>query len=469
MHRRRGLELLGSSRLSRVFQASRPARIPVLVFAKPPRTGVAKTRLAPALGPEGSAALAAALFEDTWSRVSGLRWAQPVLVTPEPDAVEWGTARAPSRWQQGDGDLGERLARAFERALADGTGAAIAVGTDAPGLPAELLEAARAALERSDAVLGPCDDGGFYLLALRRCPPGLLDGLPWSTDATFDRTRARLLDHGLSVEVLRGWFDVDGPEDLAKLQMRIDRGAVRPPATSRLLGRLRPHTPRISVVIPALDEAGRIESALRSLAAGSWHEILLVDGGSRDDTVALARGVPGVRILDAPRGRARQMNEGARSATGDVLLFLHADVELPADAGDLVASTLADPEVVAGAFRTWTVPDGPGSWITPLLHLADLRSRYSRLPYGDQAIFVRASVFERAGGFPDQPLMEDLELSRRLSRQGRIGIVPRSVRVSGRRFLARPVYYFLLVNGLPLLYALGVPATRLVRFYGDPR
>lgn len=441
----------------------------MLVFAKPPRAGVAKTRLSPALGPEGAAALADALFEDTWSRISSLRWARPVLVTPEPDAAEWRSARAASRWPQGDGDLGERLARALERALADGSGGAIAVGTDSPGLPAELLEAAREALERSDAVLGPCDDGGFYLLALRRCPPGLLDDLPWSTDSTFDRTRERLLERGFSVEVLPGWFDVDGPEDLAKLQQRIDQGAVRAPSTSRQLARLRPHSARISVVIPTINEAGRIESTLQGLTAGGWHEILVIDAGSRDGTVALARGVPGVRVLDAPRGRARQMNAGARAATGDVLLFLHADVGLPPDAREVVAAALADPDVVAGAFRTWTVPDGRRTWIAPLLHLADLRSRYSRLPYGDQAIFVRASVFERAGGFPDQPLMEDLEFSRRLSRQGRIRIVPQRVRVSGRRFLARPVYYFLLVNSLPLFYSLGVPATRLARLYGDPR
>lgn len=469
MHRRRGLELLGSARLIRVLQVSRPARTPVLVFAKPPRPGVAKTRLAPALGSKGAAALATALFEDTWSRVSSLRWARPVLVTPEPDAAEWGTARAACRWPQGEGDLGERLARAFARALAGKAAGAIAVGTDSPGVPAALLEAARDALERSDAVLGPCDDGGFYLLALRRCPPGLLEDLPWSADSTFGRTRERLLERGLSVEILPGWFDVDVPADLVRLQQRIERGAVRAPATSRLLGRLCPRAPRISVVIPALDEAGRIESALRTLAADGWHEILVVDGGSRDETAALARSVPGVRVLEAPRGRARQMNAGARCATGDVLLFLHADVGLPPEARDSVARALADPEVVAGAFRTWTVPDGRRSWIAPLLHLADIRSRYTRRPYGDQAIFVRAAVFERVGGYPEMPLMEDFELSRRLAREGEIRVVPARVRVSGRRFLTRPVYYFLLVNFLPILYALGVPVERLARAYGDPR
>ena len=142
--------------------------------------------------------------------------------------------------------------------------------------------------------------------------------------------------------------------------------------------------------------------------------MILVDGGSRDRTVERARTVPGVRVLAGPRGRARQMNRGAQAATGDVLLFLHVDVALPEDARARVEAALADPAVVAGAFRTWTMADDRASRLAPLLHLGDLRSRYSGLPYGDQAVFVRAGTFQRIGGFPDQPLMEDLELARRL-------------------------------------------------------
>ncbi len=227
---------------------------------------------------------------------------------------------------------------------------------------------------------------------------------------------------------------------------------------------------RLSVVIPALDEATRIGARLDELAAAPGiAEVVVVDGGSRDATVRIASGRPGVRVLAAPRGRAAQQNAGAAAARGDVLLFLHADVSLPADWTFRVARALADPAVVAGAFRTWTVADAGPSRLAPLLHLADVRSRYSGLPYGDQAIFVRAEAFRRAGGFPDQPLMEDLELSRRMRRLGKIRIVPASVRVSGRRFLARPVLYTLAVNVFPALYALGVPPAALKRLYGDPR
>jgi GT2 family glycosyltransferase len=163
------------------------------------------------------------------------------------------------------------------------------------------------------------------------------------------------------------------------------------------------------------------------------------------------------------------MNAGARAATGDVLLFLHADVSLPHGVVQWIEDALKSPETVAGAFQTWTVADQERSWLEPLLHLADLRSRYTRLPYGDQALFVRTEVFWRLGGFPEQPLMEDLEMSRRLRRAGRIQLVPANVRVSGRRFLTRPLFYTFLVNIFPLLYWLGVSPRRLAAFYGDPR
>jgi rSAM/selenodomain-associated transferase 2 len=194
---------------------------------------------------------------------------------------------------------------------------------------------------------------------------------------------------------------------------------------------------------------------------------VVVDGGSGDGTADLARAA-GARVLTAPRGRGPQLNAGAAAARGDVLLFLHADVTLPADAPAWVARALADPRAVAGAFRIRTVAERVHP-LAPLLRLADVRARVARLPYGDQALFVRRSAFTRAGGFPDQPLFEDVELARRLRRLGTIVTVPATVRVSGRRFLAHPVRAMLAMRLFPLLYRLGVPAERLARLYGSPR
>ncbi|MBI2837316.1 MAG: TIGR04283 family arsenosugar biosynthesis glycosyltransferase [Acidobacteria bacterium] len=227
---------------------------------------------------------------------------------------------------------------------------------------------------------------------------------------------------------------------------------------------------RISVIIPVLDEARCLGDRLAELSAiHGIHERIVVDGDSRDGTTEIARSFAGAQVIAAPRGRASQMNAGARLASGDVFLFLHADTSLPADAAHWIRRALADPAVVGGAFRTWTVTDSGSTWLSPLLHLADVRSRYSRLPYGDQAIFVRADAFWRLGGFPELPLMEDLELSRRLRRIGQVRTVPAVVRVSGRRFLSRPLYYTFLVNIFPSLYRMGVAPRLLASLYGDPR
>jgi len=226
----------------------------------------------------------------------------------------------------------------------------------------------------------------------------------------------------------------------------------------------------LAVVVPVLDEERRIADCLAALAATPGvDETAVVDGGSRDRTAAVAAGFPGVRVLAAPRGRGSQMNAGAAATAAAVLLFLHADVRLPRDAAAWVARTLAAPGVVAGAFRTRTVADGARSWVTPLLPLADLRARWTRLPYGDQALFVRRAAFARVGGFPDQPLMEDLEIALRLRRIGAIARVPAAVTVSGRRFAARPLRAAAAMRLFPLLYRLGVPADVLARAYGDPR
>jgi len=224
----------------------------------------------------------------------------------------------------------------------------------------------------------------------------------------------------------------------------------------------------VSVIIPVLNEERVIARRLAELRALGLEEVIVADGGSTDGTEALVARFPEVRWLEAPRGRARQMNAGAALARGRVLLFLHADVELPRDALEVVARTLEDPQVVAGAFRTWTVADRP-TRLGPLLHLADLRSRCSRLPYGDQALFVRAEVFQRLGGFPAQPLMEDLELSRRLWTQGRVEVARARVQVSGRRFIEHPLRYTFLINVFPALYRLGVPPERLARLYEHVR
>jgi len=209
----------------------------VFVFAKSPRPGEVKTRLAPEVGPEGASRLARAFFRDTWAVVSALPWAIPVLATTSANRREWNLGSDAQIWQQGAGDLGKRLGRVLRRGLAKSS-FGIAIGIDTPGLPPALLEEARQALRSADAVLGPCEDGGFYLVGLRHCPVGLFGDLPWSAPDTFVRTLARLRERGLVTKVLPPWFDVDRPSDLSCLRNLLSRGEIVAPETKRVLEEL---------------------------------------------------------------------------------------------------------------------------------------------------------------------------------------------------------------------------------------
>jgi rSAM/selenodomain-associated transferase 1 len=203
------------------------------LMVKAPRPGRVKTRLASAVGPHGAAALARAFLEDTLAVLRRLPWAQVVVSL----AGAAGSLDLPADveiWEQGDGDLGDRMEHALRRAL-ERRRRAFVVGADVPGLPPRVLEAARTALEHHPAVLGPTPDGGFYLLGLDRCEPGLLAGLPWSRTETLARTEERLRERGRAAALVEEWSDVDVPEDLLRLARAIAAGEVHAPATTRAL------------------------------------------------------------------------------------------------------------------------------------------------------------------------------------------------------------------------------------------
>jgi rSAM/selenodomain-associated transferase 2 len=225
--------------------------------------------------------------------------------------------------------------------------------------------------------------------------------------------------------------------------------------------------PELSVIIPVLDEAGRINSAvahLRQADSGRCIEIIVVDGEPRGTTI-LAINDGTVRTSTAPRGRADQMNCGAALAAGRILLFLHADTALPPQAFALILAAMDDSRMVAGAFdlgfdtgrRLFRITEG----------YVFLRTRLTRVPFGDQAIFVRKDYFDRIGGYRPIPIMEDVELMKRIRRRGdRICIIPVKVRTSARRYMREGIVYGTFRNWLlQILYALGVPPERLAKWY----
>jgi rSAM/selenodomain-associated transferase 2 len=221
----------------------------------------------------------------------------------------------------------------------------------------------------------------------------------------------------------------------------------------------------LSVIVPTLDEAEGIAASLAPLQAAraAGCEVIVVDGGSRDGTAAVAQPLAD-RVLTARRGRATQMNAGAELARGDALLFLHADTVLPSAAPNLVRSALLDDGYRWGRF------DVRLSAHHPLLRLVgwmmNWRSHLSGIATGDQAVFVRRDAFAAVGGFPPIPLMEDIALARRLKRLGRPARVRDPVITSSRRWEERGILRtVLLMWGLRLAYAAGVAPERLLRRY----
>lgn len=224
---------------------------------------------------------------------------------------------------------------------------------------------------------------------------------------------------------------------------------------------------RVSVIVPTLDEADGIARTLAAVRQADDCEIIVTDGGSRDGTRKLARAVAD-RVICAPRGRARQMNAGARIAGGHALLFLHADSRPPDGFARLIVQSLADPAVVGGRFDVRL--DAAGRAFRMIETLMNVRSRWTRIATGDQGIFVRAETFAALGGFPDWDLMEDVEFSRRLKRRGRLACLRPRVCTSARRWQRHGVIRtIMLMWGLRLAHCVGVPPGTLKAFYTDAR
>ncbi|MCC2640356.1 MAG: hypothetical protein K0S45_769 [Nitrospira sp.] len=240
----------------------------------------------------------------------------------------------------------------------------------------------------------------------------------------------------------------------------------------------------ITVIIPVLNEAGRIAQTLSRTVALGFDEVLVVDGGSDDQTCSIVRSFIAslgsssldvhssarcsIRLSSAPPGRARQLNAGAAASLCDVLLFLHADTDLPLDARHAVENALSDPTYVGGRFNVRFDSNRlPARIIGGMMNV---RSRRTGIATGDQAIFVRREVFERIGRFSDIPLMEDVEFTSRLKRAGRLAPLTENVVTAFRRWdtngLVRTI---LLMWTLRFLYWIGVSPHRLQRFYGMVR
>ena len=424
-------------------------RYGVIIFGRYPIPGKTKTRLIPAMGPAGAADIQRWLTEKTLNTVKTFAFPRGVDVE---FCFEGGSERKMRRWlgmdvsfsPQAKGDLGERMSSAFFDAFRGGARRVVLLGTDIAELKAVNLVQAFEALVENDLVIGPTADGGYWLIGLNRSAP-LFEGIDWGTGAVLGQTRALASEQGLRVKELDVLTDIDTVEDLKQL----------PPERES-------KSAYISIVIPTLNEAANIETAIRS-SFNEDAEIIVVDGGSTDDTVTRALQA-GARVESSYRGRALQQNRGASCASGRVLLFLHADTRLPGGYVNHVFEILMDPKTVAGAFRFKTTIDGSLMKLIELM--TNIRSQYFNLPYGDQGLFIRKRVFDSIEGFPEVPIAEDLSLVRRLLRKGRIRIAPVYALTSARRWQTLGLLHTTLINQLVLAgLCLGISPSKLESLY----
>jgi rSAM/selenodomain-associated transferase 2 len=315
-------------------------------------------------------------------------------------------------------------------------------------------------LKQKQMVLGPAKDGGYYLIGLCKTAfspdiRNLFAGIKWGEKDVIRKTINAATALGINYSLVDELQDVDRPEDLSIWARRKNKTHHNVVSTG------------ISVIIPTLNEADHIAAAIASIGHGNNTQIIVADGGSSDDTVSIAES-HGATIIESSRPRSRQMNQGADAATKDILMFLHADTRLPENFDKTVFLTLQQPGVAAGAFELRI--DAHGAVLRFIEYVANRRSRYLKMPYGDQAIFMLSEVFHQMGGFPDMPIMEDFELIRRLQRKGDVVTVSEPVVTSARRWLNHGILKTTLINQLIVLcYYMGLSPDAIARLYRRSR
>ena len=423
----------------------------LIIFTRFPEPGTTKTRLIGALGAGGAAELHRQMTEMAVGVARELMNSTGIAIEIQ---FAGGDDSKMRQWLGNDIeyaaqiglDLGERMDNAFQSGFDQGYDRIVIVGSDCPELTADILIEAFQALNHHPVVLGPASDGGYYLIGLKQRLSNVFQGIPWGTTNVLEATGNALSCLHVSFSQLKRLSDVDTPEDL-----HIWESAQKTRSRHSL-----------SIIIPALNESAQIPAAIQSARKGLPLEVIVVDGGSRDETAQIASKA-GATVIQAPRGRAAQMNAGAGISRGSHLLFLHADTRLP-DGYSVYIRRILNDSVAGGAFRFGIAQPFSGrrlvEWMT------NFRARKLQMPYGDQAIFIRRKDFIEMDGFKPLPIMEDYDFIRRLRRRGRIVIADAVALTSGRRWLELGALRTTLINQLMITgYYCGIAPEKLAEFY----
>ncbi len=397
---------------------ARQRRDVVVAFFKYPLPGKVKTRLGRSVG----AARATRIYHRL--AVACYRQLDRLQQSGLADVAVFGAGRTTTSfrewlpgaryyWPQPDGDLTCCLRRAFALAFAGGTPRVAAIGTDSPALDEDMISRAFGELQRADVVVVPNTDGGYALIAMNQAHPLLFEDIDWSTASVLTQTRQGAERLGLRLSELPAVPDIDTAEDLRHLP------------------------PLVSIVMPVLNEETvlrrNLPALMRRLARQPHRiELIVVDGGSSDASLDVARD-SGVVAISSSKGRGRQMNVGTAAANGDWLCYLHADC-LPAEGAlEQMLDMMSTHHRRAWGYYKARI-DASGAALRVIEWGVNLRSRLLSCPYGDQGLFVRRDLMQQIGGFMESPLLEDVELVRRLVRAGRPIRVRRPLLIDPRRW-----------------------------------
>lgn len=391
----------------------------ILEFAKYPQPGHVKTRLATSLGSEEACRIYDAMAQKTHHELLKLQGQEEAKVIVYADGADSQKISGWLRggydtWLQPDGDIGARLDYAFRKAFEMGFQPVMAVGTDCPGLTAEKIQEAVERLKQFNVVIVPATDGGYVLIGTNAFQPDLFRQITWSSSRTLEQTLQRAKVKNISVALLGPETDVDTLEDLKMVEDTLN--------------------PELSVIIPVLNDSHHLKEILHTFSCVHHPgeiEVIVVDGGSTDGSDDVAAGFK-AKLLESVPGRAQQMSLGAHHARGRWFWFLHADCVPELETIRSLPGYLRTVDLRWGFFKQ-RISD-PSPWFRLIEMGNELRGRIFSLPYGDQGIMVRRDLYFQCGGFAQVPFLEDVILSRCLSRICRPAVINKTIRIPSRHW-----------------------------------
>lgn len=441
----------------------------IIIFTRVPIPGRTKTRMMPQLSPRQCAKLHICFLKDIKKECEKCQANIFVCYTPDEDKQKRYLMEVMKKQkgyfpQRGE-HLGDRMFRAFEEVFAMGYEECILIGTDVPELRTGDLMRAFEVLKTQDVVFGKTQDGGYYLVGMKKARREVFGLNQYGHGTVLEETIKALSQAGITVGYTRTLWDMDTPSDLKEYRKRMRvRKELKQTETGRYAAGIIP----VSVIIPIYNEEKRIEMFQEQLKELQGNcEILFVDGGSTDRTLELID--PVYTVLHSEKGRGRQMNAGAKASCGDILFFLHCDSELPPKPLAEIRRVMRDHQ--AGCFGI--AFHSNNFFMFTCRVISNHRVKDRKVMFGDQGIFVDRELFFEVGMFPEIPIMEDYQFSLTLKeKRMKPGLAGRRIYTSDRRFPKGTIPKLKLMwkmNRLRKMYRDGVSIEKISDMYRDIR